>query len=305
MIRVGFIGRTKQLYDAICLFERSEQFQISFIWTCKDEEYYNFSWKEFEKLARDLKCPFVYCPSMDLSSKLFDADLVVSINFINLIPMNIIEKVPLGVLNAHVGDLPRYKGNACPNWAILNGEEEVVISIHKMDEGLDSGPIIRKERFPLGPHTYIGEVYHWLEDITPKLLLNAAHRLREGFIPQNQDGRSLRTFPRIPEDGQLDFNATIDWNYRLIRASSRPFSGAFCYLNNSDCKVTIFAAKPTEVNYDFSAVSGQIMERSEVDSSFLVAINERVLSVTDYSVDGLSTHDSYLTVCSSLRNRLT
>ena len=47
--------------------------------------------------------------------------------------------------NAHAGDLPRYRGNACANWAIINGEDKVGLSIHKMDAGLDSGPIIQKK----------------------------------------------------------------------------------------------------------------------------------------------------------------
>ena len=77
------------------------------------------------------------------------------------------------------------------------------------------------------------------------------------------------------------------------------------HLNNSDCKVTIFKATPTQVDYDFNAISGQIMERFKGDGSFFVAIGDGVLRVTDYSVNELPTLESYPIVCSSLRNRLT
>ena len=59
-MRIGFIGRTKSLFDTIRYFEKLDSFEISFIWTCKDENYYNFNSKNFEELANKIKCPFVY-----------------------------------------------------------------------------------------------------------------------------------------------------------------------------------------------------------------------------------------------------
>ena len=303
--KIGFIGRTKILYDTIKLIKDSGLFKVSFIWTCIDENYYNFSWKNFKTLAIELGCPFFY--SSDTKKKEFniDADLVISVNFINVIQESFINKFKYGILNAHAGDLPRYKGNACPNWEIINSEKEIILSIHFMEKDLDSGPIILKEKYLLTQNTYIGEIYEWLEKQTPISFLTAIDKINKGKDAQKQTGRTLRTFPRKPEDSKLDFNQSLDWNYRLIRASSRPFSGAYAYLNKSKSKLKIFKAIPHNVNYEFNAISGQIIEKCENELSFLIVIGNEVLKITDYSVDDLGIKESFKIICSSLRNRLT
>ena len=175
MIRIGFIGRTKSLYDTIKMFSQLEGYEVSFIWTCKDESYYEFSSKNFEDLAKELGVKYFYSSLISEFESLAEADVVVSVNFINIIPKVFIEKFKFGVINAHAGDLPRYRGNACPNWAILNDESEVVLSFHKMDEALDSGDVIRKEVFHLSKDTYIGEIYEWLDMMVPNGFLDSIH----------------------------------------------------------------------------------------------------------------------------------
>ncbi|MEM9100673.1 MAG: hypothetical protein AAGB12_00005, partial [Pseudomonadota bacterium] len=92
MIRVGFIGRTKMLYDAIILFSQLESFEVSFIWTCKDQEYYDFKSEEFESIAKKLETKFVISADVLKFAHQVDADVVVSINFINVIPKKFIDK---------------------------------------------------------------------------------------------------------------------------------------------------------------------------------------------------------------------
>ena len=81
-MRIGFIGRTKSLFDTIRYFKKLDGFEISFIWTCKDENYYNFESKNFEELANKIKCPFVYSSDTSKIPKNIRADIVISINFI-------------------------------------------------------------------------------------------------------------------------------------------------------------------------------------------------------------------------------
>ena len=305
MIRIGFIGRTKMLFDTISIFRELEEFEISFIWTCKDEEYYQFGVKKFEIIANKIKCQYINSPNILKYLDSVEADIVISINFINLIPKKFINKFKFGVLNAHTGDLPKYRGNACPNWAIINGEKFITLSIHLMDANLDSGPIVLKKKFNLTKHTYITEIYEWLQIVIPKSFIKAVKALIKGGLTNKQKGKVLRTFPRKPEDSRLDFCKDLEWNYRLIRASSRPFSGAYAFLNDSNNKVTIFKAQPDKVKYDFCAVSGQIIEKAGKEYSFLIAIGKEVLRITDYSINGCSKKDSFKIVCRSLRNRLT
>ena len=305
MTRVGFIGRTKSLYEAIKLFSELDGFEVSFIWTCKDESYYDFKIDNFEDLANKLDANFFYSSRISEFESFAEADVVVSINFINIIPESFIDKFKFGVINAHAGDLPRYRGNACPNWAILNDESEVVLSFHKMDKGLDSGDVIRKETFKLGEDTYIGEVYDWLYQVIPNGFVESVRLLLRGNTGEKQKGKPLRTFPRKPEDSRIIFHNDLDRVYRLIRASSKPFSGAYAFLNNTDTKVTIFRAEPCSLDYDFLAINGQLMEKNNIDKSFVVAVNHQALRITDYSIDGKSLDVSYEIICNSMRNRLT
>ena len=305
MIRVGFIGRTKSLYDTIELFSQLDGFEVSFIWTSKEESYYDFSSKNFEDLANELGTKFFNSTRISEFERFVEADVVVSINFINIIPKVFIEKFKFGVVNAHAGDLPRYRGNACPNWAILNNESEVVLSFHQMNEDLDSGDIIRKEVFQLGKDTYIGEVYDWLYRIVPSGFVESVRMLLGGYIGKKQEGKALRTFPRKPEDSRIDFENDLNYIYKLIRASSKPFSGAYAFLNNTNTKVTIFKAEPYLINYDYLAVNGQLLEKSDFDRSFVVAINKQALKITEYSVDGKTLDSSFKIIGKSMRNRLT
>ena len=305
MTKVGFIGRTKSLYDAIKLFSKLDGFEVSFIWTCRDESYYNFESNNFEDLANELGAKFFYSSRISQFESFVEADVVVSIDFINIVPKSFIDKFRFGVINAHAGDLPRYRGNACPNWAILNNESEVVLSFHLMDEGLDSGDVIRKETFKLGEDTYIGEVYDWLYQAVPNGFVESVRLLIGGYIGEKQRGKPLRAFPRKPEDSRIIFEDDLDWVYRLIRASSKPFSGAYAFLNNTDTKVTVFRAEPHSVDYDFLAVNGQLMEKNNIDKSFVVAVNRQALKITDYSIDGKSIDASYEIITYSMRNRLT
>jgi len=305
MIRVGFIGRTKSLYDTIELFSQLDGFEVSFIWTSKEESYYDFSSKNFEDLANELGTKFFNSTRISEFERFVEADVVVSINFINIIPKVFIEKFKFGVVNAHAGDLPRYRGNACPNWAILNNESEVVLSFHQMNEDLDSGDIIRKEVFQLGKDTYIGEVYDWLYRIVPSGFVESVRMLLGGYIGKKQEGKALRTFPRKPEDSRIDFENDLNYIYKLIRASSKPFSGAYAFLNNTNTKVTIFKAEPYLIDYDYLAVNGQLLEKSDFDKSFVVAINKQALKITEYSVDGKTLDSSFKIIGKSMRNRLT
>lgn len=304
-MKIGFIGRSKMLADTINLVLNSKDFDISFIWTSKDESYYEYNWEKFEVLAKNIGCPFIFSSKIEKSKNIPKADIVISVNFVNLIPIWFLDKFKYGVLNAHAGDLPRYKGNACPNWAILNGEDEVVLTIHRMDESLDSGPVYCKSKFNLQKDTYISDVYNWMYKETPIMFHQSIIKVLNGEMPTPQTGRTLRTFPRKPEDARLDFSKGIEWNYRLIRASSKPLDGAFCYLNDGKEKVNIWNAIPVSLDFDIVAINGQIIDSNNDESTFVIAVGNEALHVSDFSIGDFSKKESYKVICGSLRNRLT
>ncbi len=311
-MRVGILGRTRSLINSINTLQ-SRGYKISFIWTSKSEEYYSCNESEFKNKAKDLDCIFINSYSIKKNFKLIkktNTDVVISMNFNNLISKEFLNFFKFGILNAHYGDLPKYKGNACPNWAILNNEKKIGLSIHKMSENLDSGPIYKKDFLRINKETYINDIYSWGESKIPSMFLESLDLIKKGVKPkpQSRKFKTLRCFPRKPEDSKIDwFDNALKIN-KLVRASSNPLHGAYCFTEKRK-KLVIWKCLVKKVNYDFNAIPGQIIEIS--DNYFLVACGEQtVLLINDFNlIDNknkkIGKKMSMSLICKNLRVRLT
>ena len=126
-VRIVLIGRTKFLLNTGELFLKNG-IDVGLIITSKNAEHDVVTKNDFGKLAKRFNAEFVYDANINsekikkiLLQKKFD--LGISVNNPLLIKKEIIDLFKFGILNAHPGDLPRYRGNACPNWAIINNEK--------------------------------------------------------------------------------------------------------------------------------------------------------------------------------------
>ena len=175
--RVAVLGRTRWLLDAAGLIaERGHQIPI--VWTSKPASFYGADEESFRQLAKNLGARFETGRIENrkgVIEALVDSgcELAVSVNWPSVLSADILNVFPKGVLNAHAGDLPRYRGNACPNWAILNGEEAIGLCVHLMAEELDAGPIVLRDSLSVKTSTYITDVYTWLDKRIPRMLTAA------------------------------------------------------------------------------------------------------------------------------------
>jgi len=274
-MKIAIIGRTHWLYETAC-YLRGKGFIIPLVITGPAAPEYSKKEKDFEKFAIENKADFYLGNSLDtpgLISKMSQCDVGISVNWMSIIKQKHIECFRLGILNAHMGDIPRYRGNACPNWAIISGEKEIVVSIHIMEGGkLDCGRVITQQRMPLTKDTYIEDIYRWGEKVIPLSFLKALSLLEKDShyslkYADASSSDSLRCYPRRPEDGQIDWRYSAEQIHRLIRASSKPFSGAYCFLNGK--KMIIWQAEMDYDNERYCAVPGQICE---VASDYFVVI---------------------------------
>lgn len=231
------------------------------------------------------------------------SDIAISVNWPTLIKEPLLSTFKHGILNAHAGDLPRYRGNAVANWAILNGESQIGLTIHRMVAELDAGPIYLKSYFPLSDQLYIGDVYAWIERETPELFARTLDSLQsESISPQDQMNTGiipLRVFPRKPEDSRIDWSQSSDQIHRLIRASSRPFSGAYAMTENSE-PVTIWRAECFTPPNEFLAIPGQVCFAERDDP--VIACGSGMIRLTEVT-DSIG-QDARPMILSSLRNRL-
>lgn len=283
-MRVAVLGRTKALFDSINALINAGH-TITLIGTCKESPEYTVSTENFRKKAATLGVPFFNNPNIN-SDEITDllkssmSEIAISVNWLTVLSEKAIHAFPRGILNAHAGDLPRYRGNACPNWAILNGEKKIALTIHFMEaHSLDSGPIVIKQQFPLNDSTYIGDVYQWMEKIIPLSFLEAVNGLENGSLiptPQPSDPQlSLRCYPRIPEDGLIDWNNNAENIVRLIRASAEPFAGAFTFWG--DTKIIVWRARAGDYPCPSLAVPGHVLWRAGRSGEVAVATREGVL----------------------------
>ena len=304
-MRVGILGRTGALLETAKSIVSSGH-QIVFIATCKAEPFYDKKELDFQSFAEELHVPFFN--TIDLIShtdkiKILKADICISINWLTIIENSFLSIFPYGVINAHAGDLPRYKGNACPNWAILNFENKIGLCIHKMTEELDSGPYLLKRFFEVNETTYITDIYKWIESSIPTMFIEALDLIPvQGFIEQDTSVKTLRTYPRKPLDSRINWAESRRTILSNIRASSHPFDGAFCFLNDVNTRVFIYRATQYEVDFDYLAIPGQVC--FSANGCPIIATGNGLIAIEECFIEGHDQAESSLLVTKSLRNRL-
>lgn len=284
-MRVIALGRTKLLYDSI-RFLHEQGLEIVLIGTCQESPEYNITASDFEQLADNIGADFFCDTHINTEERIHQIktlkpDIAISVNWLGLIGQEIIECFPNGILNCHAGDLPRYRGNAVANWAIINGESEIVLSVHKMDLGLDTGDIILQKKFSIDENTKIGELYRLFEENIPKMFYKSVTGLKDGSLiqkPQEKDPlKALRCYPRIPSDSCLNWSESARYLNKIIRASSEPFSGAYTYLNGE--KITILSSHVELFETPSLYVPGQVLWKRKHTGEVGMATGDGVLVI--------------------------
>ncbi|MBD62543.1 MAG: formyl transferase [Gammaproteobacteria bacterium] len=306
-MKVAIIGRTEILYETAIRLHNNG-YKVACILTAKEAPEYTRTAADFKKLAQSWDIPFAQGGKIKNSEEFLRnsyADIGVSMNYTGIIPQTIIDIFQYGILNAHGGDLPRYRGNACQAWAILNGEKQIGLCIHKMIGGeLDSGDIISREKLAIDHNTKVTEVWQWIAKYTPHLFYDAVKKLdnKPNYIleKQSKDFKdALRCYPRQPSDGEIDWSLKAIEVLRLINASNKPYPGAFCRFEND--KMIIWDAQLVEQEENICSVPGQV---TKIAKGFIeVACGEGKLRILCVEIKGEVKTPSHFV--NSIRKRLT
>ena len=297
-MKIAIIGRTEILYNTTRLLIKQGH-SIVCILTSKEAPEYLKTRKDFLRLAEELGVPY------SSTSRIFEqeemlknaqADIAVSMNYSSIIPYAIIDLFPLGILNAHGGDLPRYRGNACQTWAILNEEDRIGLCIHRMDEKLDSGDIIVRDYISIDHNTKVSEVLNRFSERIPAMFLEAIIKLAKNpdFVLQLQSTDpkdALRCYPRIPSDGEIDWNMSAWEINKLIRAAGTPYSGAYTFFEDVQDKgkikkLSIDAAYIESFESDYCAVPGHVLRMDGGQKWGVVCGDKKILVLEKIRIDG-------------------
>lgn len=172
------------------------------------------------------------------------ADLAVTVAYGLILPPTVLAALRLGCINAHASLLPRWRGAAPIQRAIMAGDAETGVTIMQIDKGLDTGPILMAERVPIGPETTGGTLHDTLAALSARMVLAAIEALAVGTLaptPQPEDGATYAA--KIEKnEGAIDWRAPAARIERTVRALA-PMPGA--WFNHGGQRIKVLAATAT------------------------------------------------------------
>ena len=156
-------------------------------------------------------------------------DFIFSFYYRRMLPQRILNHAAGGAFNMHGSLLPKYRGRAPVNWAVLNGETETGATLHEMTEKPDAGRIVDQQRVPIGPDETAVEVFRKVTDAAEQVLKRSLHSLVAGKAVLRPQDLSKGSYfgGRKPEDGRIDWSKSAWEVHNLVRAVAPPYPGAF------------------------------------------------------------------------------
>jgi len=188
-------------------------------------------------------------------------DLFIVIAFGQIISGKVLRSSKWGGINVHASLLPRYRGSAPIQWAIINNETKTGLTTMLMDEGLDTGPILLQQELDILEGETAGELHDMLAFLAPDLLIRTLQGLAEGTVRAKDQDHSLATYTSklTKEQGLIDWSWPAEGLYGLIRGLD-PWPGAFTYYKGKPLKLFgCFLADTTHI----SSIPGRIMGLAE------------------------------------------
>ena len=289
-MKIAVIGRSEILFDTVQLF-LDKGYKIVCIITSKEAPEYLRTRSDFARMAEEIGVPYASTHQILKQKEILEdlqPDIGISMNYTGIIPETITNLFSYGILNAHGGDLPRYRGNACQAWAILNGEKKIGLCIHKMIGGeLDNGDIITRDYLSIDYNTKVTKAWNWMQERIPILMLEAVKLLSDdpSYVLEHQSidpADILRCYPRFPDDGRINWKESSINVLRLINASNKPYAGAYCNFEGE--KIIIWDAELVDDKENFNAIPGQV---TFIGEEFLeVACGEGKIMIKDIEING-------------------
>ncbi|MGU3843294.1 methionyl-tRNA formyltransferase, partial [Vibrio diabolicus] len=182
-----------------------------------------------------------------------------------ILKKSIIDYAPLGFINCHAGALPFYRGRNPLNWALINGESSFGITVHYVDEGIDTGDIVEQRLYPITRKDNYGTLLNIAIIEFAIVLYSAIVKIskNEVNVIEQKDIHPVGTYFGIRTFGDeiIDFNWSAERIYNFVRAISYPGPRARFFFNNEEYAVESSELIPEAPNY--IATVGEVVGRNE------------------------------------------
>lgn len=224
--------------------------------------------------------------------KALNPDVICVVAYGKILPKEILDIPRFGCINVHGSLLPKYRGAAPIQWAVINGEKQTGITTMYMDIGMDTGDMILKETVDIGEDETTGELWKRLSSLGGKLLVDTLKLIEEGKAPKERQGDDFTLAPMLNKE-----MAEINWNEKtateiknLVRGLN-PIMGAYTYLNDKKLKlwkvnILTFEDFSNQYNIDIENIElGNILVANDKQGLFLKA-KDAVLEVIELQAEG-------------------
>lgn len=212
-----------------------------------------------------------------------EPDVICVVAYGKILPKELLEIPKLGCINVHGSLLPKYRGAAPIQWAVLNGDKTTGITTMYMDEGMDTGDMILKQEVEVGDDETTGELWDRLANLGAELLVKSLKQIENGTAPREKQSGEFTLAPMISKD-----MAKIEWSKKtaqeiknLVRGLN-PIMGAYTFLNGKKIKfwkVDVATDELTVENMDFLR-NGTILVSNPKDGLF-IKTKEGILKVIE------------------------
>ena len=179
--------------------------------------------------------------------KELNPDIICVVAYGKILPKEILDIPKYGCINVHASILPKYRGAAPIQWAVLNGDKVTGVTTMYMDVGMDTGDTILVKETEIGEEETTGELWDRLSKIGGNLLIKTLKQIEEGIAPREKQGEDFTMAPMLNKEmSKIEWeNKTAREIHNLVRGLN-PIMGAYTFLN--DKKIKIWKTKVREEN---------------------------------------------------------
>ncbi|NLY45188.1 MAG: methionyl-tRNA formyltransferase [Tissierella sp.] len=284
--KIGYFADGKWAHEAFKLLIKDNSIEIKFICVRYDSEDL-----VLKKYASDhnidyIKHDNINSPEFIQLVKKYNCDLFVSMSFNQIFKNEIINLPKLRSINCHAGKLPFYRGRNVLNWALINDEKEFGITVHYIDEGIDTGDIILQRTFEITDNDNYSTLLETAYIQCASILYDAIKLLQFGkvkSIKQSDINRyGFYCGRRNQGDEALTWNQSSRDIFNFIRAICNPGPMARSMLNGKEIKIN--QALFHEDAPKYIGIPGQVVGKTK--NSFLVKTIDSTIEITEYEYDG-------------------
>jgi len=265
--------------------------KISLVITHADDPDETIWFASVAKLCEEQGLPYKIIHKENLGQLLpelqnLNPDYLFSFYYRFMLPEDFLKTARIAALNMHGSLLPKYRGRAPVNWAVLHGETETGATLHVMEKKPDAGDIVSQSSVSIELNDNAQAVFNKVSKAAKKVMEQVLPDLLKGQVPRQKNDLALGGYfgGRKPEDGKIDWSQKAIQIYNLIRAVAPPYPGAYCEKNAQGQEQRLILAKASlPLENPPSQLALQQLGLQVVDNqTFGICGDGRVLQILDW-----------------------